>query len=81
MIVNSGVAVLSFTVLDEAYVSPQTSSDSPRWLLGLLLGVAVGLGAAFALAFFVEYWRDPIRSPRDLLRHGVDVLGVVPRVP
>jgi uncharacterized protein involved in exopolysaccharide biosynthesis len=80
VLANASVAALDFKVLDYAYVSPLADSDMPNWLIVLSVGIAVGIAAAFALALFVEYWRDPIKGPGDLRRQSIEVLGVVPRV-
>lgn len=80
VLANSASASLDFKVLDYAYVSPLASSDMPDWLIVLSAGIPIALGAAFALALFVEYWRDPIKGPGDMWRNKIEVLGVVPRV-
>lgn len=80
VLANSDVAALDFKVLDYAYVSPVASSDMPDWLIVFSAAIPIAIGAAIALALFLEYWRDPIKSPGDLWRHKIEVLGVVPRV-
>ena len=80
VLANASVVALDFKVLDYAYVSPLASSDMPSWAIVLLVGVAVAFATAIALPLFVEYWRDPIKGPGDLRRHGIEVLGVVPAI-
>jgi hypothetical protein len=79
VLANSASAALDFKVLDYAHVSPAASSDMPDWLIVLSAAIPIGIGTAFALALFVEYWRDPIKGPGDLWRHKIEVMGVVPR--
>lgn len=78
VLANSAMATLDFKVLDYAYVSPLASSDMPDWLIVLTAAIPISLGTAFALALFLEYWRDPIKGPGDLWRQRIEVLGVVP---
>jgi succinoglycan biosynthesis transport protein ExoP len=80
VLANSGVASIDFTVLDNAYVSPLSSSDIPSWFLILAIALVMGAVLSVGLVLFLEYWRDPVKSPLDMQRHGVEVLAVVPKV-
>ncbi|MEW6220967.1 MAG: hypothetical protein AB1634_15750 [Thermodesulfobacteriota bacterium] len=77
---QSGLADASLMVLDEAYVSPLGEKDSPNWGIIILVGLFFATVVAVGTAFFVEYWRDPVKGRADLESCGIPVLGVVPRL-
>lgn len=77
---ETGVGDLSFKVLDTAYVSPLADYDVPDWLIVVVVGLFLAPAGALGLAYFVEYWRDPVKGARDLKTRGIAVLGVVPPI-
>jgi uncharacterized protein involved in exopolysaccharide biosynthesis len=77
---EAAVGDLSFKVLDTAYVSPLRDYDWPSWLIVVALGLFLAPIGAVGLPYFVEYWRDPVKGPRDLRTRGIAVLGVVPPI-
>lgn len=77
---QSGIGSLSVNVLEQAFVSPAASPDMPSWMIVALVALVFASGVALVLPPFVEYWRDPIRGPVDLLVHGVVPLAVIPEL-
>ncbi len=75
---QTGIGSLAVNVIDIALVSPVASSDMPSWMIVALVAIAFGAGVALVVPPFVEYWRDPIRGPVDLITHGLTPLGVIP---
>jgi capsular polysaccharide biosynthesis protein len=64
----------------EAAVVP-TRPARPQIARSLLLAVVGGLAAALALAFFVEYLDDTVRTPEQLERAlGISVFALIPRI-
>jgi succinoglycan biosynthesis transport protein ExoP len=58
-----------------------TRPARPQIVRNLLLAVVGGLAAALALAFFVEYMDDTVRTPDQLERAaGLPVFALVPRI-
>ena len=77
---ETGIGDLSFKVLDTAFVSPLHDYDWPSWPLVIVVGLFLAPIAGVGLPYFIEYWRDPVKSPRDLRTRGIAVLGVVPMI-
>lgn len=75
---QSGIGSLAINVLERAYVSPVATPDMPSWMIVALVALVFAGGVAVVIPPFVEYWRDPIRGPVDLLAHGVTPLAVIP---
>ena len=64
----------------ESAVVP-TRPARPQIARALLLAVVGGLAAALALAFFVEYLDDTVRTPEQLERAlGFPVFALIPRI-
>jgi succinoglycan biosynthesis transport protein ExoP len=54
----------------------------PRKTLNLVLAVALGSAFAFAVAFFVEYMDDTVRTPEQVEQSlGVPVFALIPSMP
>ena len=55
---------------------------SPRPMLNLLIGIVAGLALGFGAAFAIEFIDDTIKSPDDVLRKlHLPAIGLVPRAP
>ncbi|MDD3603738.1 MAG: polysaccharide biosynthesis tyrosine autokinase [Kiritimatiellae bacterium] len=71
---KTNVELIEAAALPKAPVRPNKISMVVK---GLLLGLVLGI----ALAFFVEYMDETVRSPEDIeLRVGIPVLGFIPRI-
>lgn len=74
----SGLPNMVVRVLDRMPVSSVKSADMPSWLIVLVIALIFAVGGCMVAPPFVEYWRDPIRGPIDLLRKGLLPLAVLP---
>jgi uncharacterized protein involved in exopolysaccharide biosynthesis len=70
----------SIRIVEPALVP--TNPVRPRPLLNLAVAAAVGLVIGFALAFFLEYMDDTVRTPEQVERTlGVPVFALIPVIP
>jgi len=74
----AGISPLAVRLLDRMRVSPSKNPDSPIWLLVAIIALVFATGAAVVVPPFIEYWRDPVRGPLDLLAKGIAPLAVTP---
>ncbi len=76
---QSSVGEISLKVIDKAYISPNQDKDWPSWAINMLIGLFLSFVLSLGSAFFVEYWRDPLRGRYKVERStGVSVLGAIP---
>lgn len=52
--------------------------SSPLWEIWVPAGSILGLGVALGLAFLLELADQSVRTPRDVMRHSIPVLGTIP---
>jgi len=78
---DSGIASLNVKVIDRAFVSPAANPDIPSWAIVALVGLFFAAGVTVVLPPFIEYWRDPVRGPVDMVEDGLVPLAVIPRLP
>ena len=77
--VAGGVGVNNVSIVDQADV-PQRPS-SPRLLINLLISLLAGIGFGALVAFALEQMDEAIADPTEVeRRHGLPLLGSVPRV-
>jgi len=77
-IAESGLAGIAIDVLDTAPVSSSASTDMPAWVITIVIALFFSSGMCVVLPLFIEYWRDPIRGPGDLLARGITPLASIP---
>lgn len=66
-------------ILDSAYVSQSAESDSPNWLLTIIIGVFLSLVFSLGSIFVVEYFNDTVVFPQDVEKTlTMPLLGSVP---
>lgn len=66
-------------VVDKAYAPEHARPDRPEWSLLLPLGLVGCFLLSFGLVFFIEYWDESFKSPRDVEQKlDMDVLCTVP---
>ena len=76
---SEGLETNRLRVVESAVVP--TRPARPQIARALLLAVVGGLAAALALAFFVEYLDDTVRTPEQLERAlGFPVFALIPRI-
>ncbi len=77
--VTGGTGANNVTVVDRAEVP--TSPFKPDLRQNLMVATLLGLIGGIALAFFLEYLDDTVRTPEDMEKlTQLPVLGVVPRM-
>ena len=77
--VTGGTGANNITVVDRA--EPPTSPFKPDLNQNLIMAMVLGLIGGIALAFFLEYLDDTIRTPEDMEKlTNLPVLGVVPKM-
>ncbi len=52
----------------------------PNRILIIIVGLLIGLGLAFAYVFLKNYFDNTVKTPEDIQRKNVNVLGWIPRV-
>lgn len=66
-------------IIDKAFLAEDARPDRPKWSLVIPLGFIGSLLLSFVVVFFIEYWDESFKSPRDVeQRLDVDVLCTVP---
>jgi capsular exopolysaccharide synthesis family protein len=76
--ISSTMETQNARLVDRA--APGRKPVSPRYLINLALGVMGGLGMGVALAFFVAYADDRVKSAYDIeVAIGLPLLAIVPR--
>lgn len=66
-------------ILDSAYVSKSAESDSPNWLLTIIIGMYLSLVFSFGSIFIFEYFNDAVTFPQDVEKTlAMPLLGSVP---
>lgn len=77
--VNGTIENQNGRIVDRA--SPASSPISPDYRLNLGLGLIGGLGLGLALAFFVAYVDDRVKSASDIEAViGLSLLGIIPEI-
>ncbi|NOZ60612.1 MAG: polysaccharide biosynthesis tyrosine autokinase [Calditrichaeota bacterium] len=51
---------------------------SPKKKMNLILGIIVGLGLGFGITFLLEYFDNSVKSPDEIERMGLSILGTIP---
>jgi len=78
---TSTFATQNARLVDQAVPSPENKPISPNVPLNLGLGVVGGLGLGLALAFFVAFIDDRVKSAYDIEGVlGLPLIGIVPEV-
>ena len=76
--ITSGVGTSQVTILDRAQVPGLPFK--PDVISSLLRSLAISFAVAIAIALFVEFLDDRIRTPEDISsKLGVRVIGVIPK--
>jgi len=77
--VTSGTSSSTISVVDRAEVP--SSPFKPDLRKNLIIAMLLGLIGGVALAYFLEYLDDTLRTPEDMERlTRLPVLGVIPKV-
>ena len=77
--VSTGLEFGNIHITDAAKPNAIPYQPKPFW--NISLGLILGLSAGAALAFFLDYMDNSLRSPADLERLGLPVLGWIPILP
>ncbi len=76
---QSSVGEVSLKIIDKAYVPLGQKKNRPSWKVNTIVGIFLSLVLSLVTAFFIEYWRDPLRGRfRVESATGISVLGVIP---
>ena len=76
---SSTVESQNSRIVDRAV--PGSRPVSPKYSLNLALGVIGGLGLGLALAFFIAYADDRVKSASDIeMILGLPILGIIPEI-
>jgi capsular exopolysaccharide synthesis family protein len=75
--ISAGLKSSNIRIVDNSEVP--TLPDQPKKSVNILLGAAIGLILGVALAFFLEYMDNSVKTPEDIDRFiRVPSLGVIP---
>jgi capsular exopolysaccharide synthesis family protein len=61
-----------------SYAIQPTRRSSPKWEIWMPAGAFLGLGLGVGLALLLEVSDKTVRTPRDLVRQAMPVLGTIP---
>jgi len=65
-------------IIDDARIP--YSPAKPNRMLIIIVGILIGIGLAFAYVFLKNYFDNTVKTPEDLQRKNVNMLGWIPRV-
>jgi len=65
-------------IIDDAPIP--YSPAKPNRILIIIVGILIGIGLAFAYVFLKNYFDNTVKTPEDLQRKNVNMLGWIPRV-
>jgi len=66
----------SIRIIDPA--KPNYTPIRPKTKMNIILGIIVGLGLGIGITFLLEYLDNTVKSPDDIERHGISLLGSIP---
>jgi uncharacterized protein involved in exopolysaccharide biosynthesis len=67
--------------IDTAFIPEDAKPDRPKWILVIPLGFIGSMLLGFGTVFFIEYWDESFKSPREIEeRIGLPVLCTVPNM-
>jgi len=68
-------------IIDKAFIPEDANPDWPKWILVIPLGFMGSIFLSFVTVFFIEYWDESVKSPREIEeRIGLSVLCTVPNM-
>jgi len=65
-------------IIDDARIP--YSPSKPNRMMILIVGLLIGVGLAFAYVFLKNYFDNTVKSPEDLEKRNINVLGWIPKV-
>ena len=72
---------LDLQIIQRANLPADAKQDWPSWILNIALGMFSSVLLALGGAFFVEYWAEDFRMPKDVEdRLGLPVLCTLPDI-
>lgn len=75
--INVASQVGKVQIVDHARLPGKSGQNNNRIML---MGFVFGMGAGIALAFFLEFLDNTVKSIDDIVRHNLVVLGIIPSI-